>query len=368
MGRPKVVLVIDGPDPDNYLALLAALSQFMCYELVAVIMTGRPVSAVTSLPAHVYNPHASRAVRRDNALHAKGILMRHGGENVPVFTGGMATYSTVPHHMHIHERVTDVFDDAHAGHVLAGELEDAILYLASLEDVVHVICGGPLTDVSRLMSHPLLMGRLGIATAQLGMFGFNSRVQTNAGGRRQFNALADPKAAWDVLMRYPNAFYMIPTDITKDPELGFRSADDFESLSSSSAATELAAMYRMAWPHMWAKMRNSEGGVGIPAHVHDFHPAELMHYLLLESPMHHMSFSRGGRDQVGRYSLSPVGIEHVPHQEHEIDRWGEIDLGPMQENMPLRFVTDGCENSQHRSILSAVLNNIYTNAPLPAFV
>ena len=86
MARPKVAVIVDGPDPDNYICILAALSQMMCFDLVAVIMTGRPVSVFNKeVPPAWLNPGASRAVRRDNALHAKGVLMRHGGESVPVF-------------------------------------------------------------------------------------------------------------------------------------------------------------------------------------------------------------------------------------------------------------------------------------------
>ncbi len=352
---------MDGPDADNYLALMAAISKAMCFDLVAVIMTGRPVSAEMDAVPYAFNARASRAVRRDNALHAKGVLMRHGGEHVPVFSGGRAPYSTVPQHLHIHERVTDVYDDAHAGHELAGDIDDAVAYLATFTGPLHFICAGPLTDIAYLMRQPMLHGKLGIATAQLGMFGFNPRVKTLAGGRRQFNALADPSAAREALLHYPSPFYMVPTDITKDPELGFNSAKEIAKLSRSSATRELAAMYEQAWPEMWGKQ-------GIPAHLHDFHPVELMHILLGLDPFHHRIFSENGRDQIGRYSVSPVGIEHVPHLPHEESRWGEIDLGPRQPDQPLRFLTDGCDNSQHHRILGAVLEAVNSSAHQPAFV
>jgi hypothetical protein len=356
-----VALVVDGPDPDNYLAILAAISQAMCFELVAVIMTGRPVSREMGAEPFDFNPRASKAVRRDNALHAKGILMRHGGEQVPVFSGGRAPFSTIPHHLHIHEHVTDVLDDAHAGHALAGNIDDAVVYLAGLGEQVHLICGGPLTDVAYLIRQPMLHGKLGIATAQLGMFGFNPKVQTFAGGRRQFNATADPSAAHEVLFDYPMPFYLVPTDITKAPELAFGSAAEIAGLSRSSAAKELAAMYAKAWPEMWAKMKS-------PAHVHDFHPVELMDSLLREKPFHHKRFSESGRDRIGRYTVSPVGIEHVPHLPHEKERWGEIDLGAPKQGAPLRFLTDGCDYSQHRRILGGVLNAVRSSTKHGALV
>jgi len=361
--KSKVVLVIDGPDPDNYAALLAALSATMCYELVAVIMTGRPVSTVPKAKPYELNPHASRAVRRDNALHAKGILMRHGGERVPVFSGGLAPYSTVPHDLHIHERVTDVFDDSHAGHELKGDITDAVVYLASFDETIHVICGGPLTDVAYLMRHPMLMHKLGVAVAQLGMFGINPDVKVLAGGRRQFNALADPAAARDVLLHYAGPFYFIPTDVTKAPELAFGGADEIAALSDSSAAQELTAMYRQAWPVMWGGRTPS-----IPAHLHDIHPAVFMDQLLRDVPMHHLRYSRDGHDRIGHYTVSPVGIAHVPHLPHEEDRWGEIDLGEADDNQPPRFLVDGFANEQFRPLLAEILNTITTSSPLPALV
>ena len=36
------------------------------------------------------------------------LLVRHGRENIPVFEGGIAPYSTYPHRVHIDEHVLDV--------------------------------------------------------------------------------------------------------------------------------------------------------------------------------------------------------------------------------------------------------------------
>lgn len=341
MRRPKVVVIVDGPDPDNFICILAAIGALVCFDVIAVIMTGRPVSATAS-KAFAFNSHASRAVRRDNALHAKGILMRHGGEHVPVFEGLRAPFSTVPHHMHIHERVTDIYDDAHAGHVLAGNIDDAVVYLAEQEGMIHIICGGPLTDLAYLMRQPMLFGKLGIVTAQLGMFGFGN-VTTIAGGRRQFNALADAGAARDVLLHYPSELCMIPTDVTKDPGHAFADPDDLATLGSSSALDEILAMYRAAWPIMWQPR-------GEKIFANDFHPVEVMDIILRRNtPV-------AAKGWFGRYTRSQVGIEHVPHLPVEMERWGEIDLGPINYLHPPRFLIDRCDTTKHRAILSAMLN------------
>lgn len=350
-GNNRVVVIIDGPDPDNYVMALAATSSYFGMDVVAVIMTGRPVSASHDDPAYGFNPDASRAVRRDNALHAKGMLMRHGREHIPVFQGLRAPFSTVSHKVHIHERVTDIHDDAHQGHMLAGDIDDAVAYLAGLEGTLHVICGGPLTDLAYLMQQPILSQKLGIVTAQLGMFGFGD-VKTIAGGRRQFNALADPTAVHQVLHEYPEALYMLPTDITKHADHGFDHPDQLtELLGASSAGREVALMYQAAWFSMW-KPR------GERIFVHDVHPAILMKDLLRLSPPHHQAvhmMSRGVR--VGPYRISPAGVLHVPHEAREMERWGEIDLdlSPAVPGKPLRFLVDGVDPSSHRSLLASAL-------------
>lgn len=351
---PDIVLIIDGPDPDNYAALMACLSDTMPFNLSAVIMTGRPVSARMPAPhPSAFNPNASRAVRRDNALHGKGILTRHaGGRDIPVFEGGRAPYSTIPHDKHIHERFTDVFDDMHAGHSLAGDIDDAVAFIATLNGPVHFICGGPMTDLAYLMRQPMLRGKLGKVAAQLGMFGINPRVETIAGKRRQFNVLADVAAARDVLLHYPGQLLMIPTDVTKDPRFAFENASEVARLSSSSAGKELAAMYEQAWPHMW-------GPLGIPAHLHDFHPVVAMRSWLGDG------LQDSGR--VGSYVLEAAEIVHVPHLLDEEDEWGRVDIKRTQlsgtdNRLVAVDITD--TRSLHHWRLTEVLNTIWSSSSL----
>ncbi|HKX73538.1 MAG TPA: nucleoside hydrolase [Candidatus Saccharimonadales bacterium] len=351
----NVVVVVDGPDPDNFAAILAATSAHFGMNVVAVIMTGRPVSAERGVSSFAFNPYATSAVTRDNALHAKGILVRHDRETIPVFMGNRAPYTTVPHYMHIHERVTDIYDDAHAGHQLAGGIDDAVIMLSKIPGTLHFVCGGPLTDVAYFMRQPLLHGKFGILTAQLGMFGTNG-VNVLAGGRRQFNATCDAGAAHSVLFDYPGPVYMVPTDITKLPAFAFNSADELRALATTSTFEEIADMYEAAWPHMW-------GPRNMPAHVHDFHPAELMSLLLKAQAgerTHHLSFVP--RDHVGRYAIAHTGIEAVPYLPADIGRWGEIDLcEPVLNAAPSRFWADGIVTTDHHQILAAALNS-------PAFV
>jgi hypothetical protein len=129
---------------------------------------------------------------------------------------------------------------------------------------------------------------------------------------------------------------------------GFDHPDEFrELLQGSSAGREVADMYEAAWPVMWGPRQER-------IYAHDFHPAELMSALLRLRPPHYSCYSDNG-GQVGRYRVSQVGIEHVPHLGKERGRWGEIDLGPVRPDQPLRFLVDGVDTSEHRAILAASL-------------
>jgi inosine-uridine nucleoside N-ribohydrolase len=342
-----VVVIVDGPDPDNFACALAATSRVLDLDVAAIIMTGRPVSAAQTAKPYEFNPAASKAVRRDNALHMKGLLSRHGREDVPVFEGLRAPYTAIPHGMHIHERVTDVEDDAHAGHYLSGGFDEAVAYLGGLKGKLHLICGGPLTDAAQLMKEPMVSSKLGVMTAQLGMFGGNN-ITAMAGGRRQFNVLADPAAARAILAEYPAPVCLIPTDVTKHAEHSFVDPDDIGALSESSGFDELIRMYRQAWPVMW-------GPRGEKIYVHDFHPAELMG----EIHKNGYQFDPGKENlELGRYGMTPVTIAHVPHSPAEIERWGEIDLADVASaEEPPRFLATSVNTASHRQALAAILNS-----------
>ncbi|MGH3431027.1 MAG: nucleoside hydrolase, partial [Terriglobales bacterium] len=343
----NVVVIVDGPDPDNYACALAATSEALDLNVVAAIVTGRPVSSAQDAKPHDFRAGASKAVRRDNALHMKGILTRHGRGRVPVFEGNRAPYTTVPHGMHIHERVIDIYDDAHADFELAGDFDQAVQYLAGIPGPLHIVCGGPLTDAARLACEPTVREKLGIITAQLGMFG-SPNVKTIAGGRRQFNVIADPFAAEEILTKYWNAVYLIPTDITKDPAHAFDDPDDIAALSQSDAFGELAEMYKKAWPVMWGP-RNEK------IYVHDFHAAELMSSLLYSEQPPHRKVSREAVD-IGRYTTLPAGIGGVPTGNNEKERWGEIDLTDKLDAWRPRFRITRVDTSTNRDVLSRVLN------------
>ncbi|WP_166678134.1 nucleoside hydrolase [Kribbella kalugense] len=347
---------MDGPDPDNYAAALAATSSEYSIAIGGVIMTGRPVNPDHTAKPYEADPAASRAIRHDNAVRMKDLLVRHGRSDVPVYEGGLAPYSTIPHRVHIDEHVLDIAPPLPDSQ-LAGYLADAADRIADLPDTtkVDLICAGPLTDAVHLMSDERIRPKLGALTAQLGMFG-DPQVATMAGGRRQFNVLADADAVRETLAGYPGPVYMIPTDVTKRAEFSFANPDELAALSTTPAFDHLAEMYRRAWPHMWEPR-------GEKIYVHDFHPVELMADLDT-SRQPPVDVQAGQPQDLGRYTLSRVSIAHVPSpgpgdDRAEESRWGEIDLAatPDPQGPPRFLATDvDSDPARHRDTLSRVLN------------
>ena len=318
-------------------------------------MTGRPVNHDHAAKPYEADPEASRIVRHDNAVRMKDVLVRHGRGDVPVFEGGIAPYSLVPHGVHIDEHVLDLAPPLLESQ-LAGGIAEAAHRIAGLPDGTRVdlICAGPLTDARALMNDPRVRPKLGVLTAQLGMFG-SDRVTMMGGGRRQFNVAADSDATRAVLAGYPGPIYIVPTDITKSPEFSFADPGDVATLSDSPAFAGLAEMYLRAYPIMWEPR-------GEKIYFHDFHPVELMANLDSMQPPHQVASDQP--QQVGRYTMTRVSVAHVPSPGPDNDwsdepRWGEIDLQPTPDpHGPQIYLATAIDTDprMHRRILAKVLN------------
>lgn len=351
----NVVILVDGSDPDSYAAALAATSDVFRLNVVAVIMTGRPVN-----PDHRAKPYqadlaASKAVLHDNAIRINDLLIRYGRKNIPVFEDGIAPYSTIPHSAHIDERILDVEPLLPNSRLIAGDMDAALNYLAHLPGVIHFISTSPLTPIPKLIKVPEIKKKLGILTAQIGMFG-EGGVTMMAGGRRQYNALADPDALRETLAGYPGPVYMASAGVTKRAEFAFANPGELAQLATAPAFKHIYKMYKRAWPIIWVPKNEK-------FYVQDFHAVELMADLLTSATPPHMISSLEPQE-LGRYTLSRVSIAHVPSPGPNQDwseeaRWGEIDLKPVPDpDSPLRFLTTGinADPKLHKQLLAQVLN------------
>lgn len=247
----RTIVIVDNVDPDNGVAALAACASSLKLNVAAVIVTGR------------YRPHGSEETLQLNTRRMKGLLVRNGYEQAPVFAGSTPPRAPVPDDAHIDERLLDIYwDERHTAH--DGSLQDALDLVAAMTGELRVVAGGPLTDVAHMMADRRLRERLGFVTAQLGMFGW-ANVRAMAGGRRQFNAVCDPSAARAVLEGWPAPVALIPTDITKASAFAYAHPDELVRLRLPG---EVIAQYAVFWSR--ALIPRDE-----MIYVHDAHPVVL---------------------------------------------------------------------------------------------
>jgi inosine-uridine nucleoside N-ribohydrolase len=289
----QTIVIVDNVDIDNLLAAVVACHPVLNMNVKAVVVTGRTAHPDPTAPIDAIDVEYAEEIRQRNTRRMKGTLTRHGYGNIPVYEGLIAPRTLVPHRVHIDERLLDpYFDEQYMD--TDGSFKDAMEFMSSLTGPIDFIVGGPLSEVASLMHNPQLNGKLGTLTCQLGMFGFNNSVQLMAGGRKQFNAACDPDAVAKVLADYPSTVWMVPTDVTKDPEVGWSNPHLLREIISE----ELILQYVTFWSRA-LKPRNE----GI--FPHDVHPVFAM------------AQSRGNIPSM--YSSTSVEVTNVSHD-------GEIDV------------------------------------------
>jgi inosine-uridine nucleoside N-ribohydrolase len=341
-----VVLTIDWWDRDNHAALLAALTQFMDLNLVAVIMTGRPVSSKPGASPVQFDPEESRQVQRACALNVSGICQRLGRPDVRIFLGGRAPNQVIPHEQF--GRESDPLGDAQQDHPLSGDINDAVAYLDGLPGRINVIVGGPFTDAARLLAEPVLANRLGALVAQGGSFYLGERPNS-------YNALCDPFAAQAVLQHWPGPVWLVPTDVTRHSENSFYGTDELASSATSAAFIELVEAYRPVAARMVVKNHGR-------LYVHDLHAVDLMSYLLTSRGAYRHIDRRGEPNYLGHYLYQEIGGVRVQTRSSERAPAGRIFADPMYAHS---FATDappwfriivGPYETTHRSNLISALN------------
>lgn len=232
--RHKVVIV-DHVDIDNTAAVQAAFHRLLGLEPCAVIVTGRFAHPDRGALIDEHDPAYSAEVRALNARRMKAFLLE-AGIDVPVFEGLTPPATLVPHRVHIDEKLFGLYPDV----ALDGDFNAAIEFLCGLIGQIDFVVGGPLTELAALMREPRLAGRLGTVTCQLGLFG---SIDTMAGGGATFNSGCDPQATREVLFYWPEAVYLMPTDVTKRDAVGFDDPEAFRAFGISEGLVRLYEIF-----------------------------------------------------------------------------------------------------------------------------
>lgn len=219
----KYIVAVDGPDPDNVVAVLLACKAFGA-ENVAVILTGRKLQNGTQ--------EEERYILVLNTARFYSWLARYGFESVQIYDGGIAAHTIIPDTKHFDERNFEDIDSRVAQKPLRHlrELPDR------LDSQFTVIVGGPMTGVRDLLRiDPGLAQRI---NAMYAMYGPPSKEGMFP---KNFNVLCDEPAGVIVLEQLVKAGVKVafaPTDATKHKDIKVR-PEDLNNIFSDSKLMDI---------------------------------------------------------------------------------------------------------------------------------
>ncbi len=276
MPKLPAVFLADAFSWDNPAALLALTSPVSAFEVIAAIISPRPVHSDPEAGLDEYEPELTARIHRLNTGRMAGIMAR-AGRTVAVYQGlsvpatyqlGIPLVTTIPHAKHGDDQRYDLWDDAR--HPIAGSFPQArehlVRYWQHHQTPYSVVVGGAFTDLAELLRDPRLDGAFGTLTAQ-GSWGTSTSTLF---GKEAFNIAVAREAATRVWEKYPGAMYMVPSDITRAREVAFDGANDMARLG---VRPELVAGYRLH-QEVTGQSRLS---------IHDVHPVFLMHQLVAKT-------------------------------------------------------------------------------------
>ncbi len=335
--KDPAILFGDNVAVDTHAAALVASDPARRFDLRAVVNIGRPITRDLSAPRDVCDDDISAEYARLDAQRLVGFLHRAGRE-IPGFVGGIAPIHVVPRARHIDTRNLMMPGDEK---MPVGGFDDLVRLIEGLESPVHIISAGPFTGLPQLLNHPTIGHKFsGIMVGQHGLFDWqDSKVKDPVTGQMQpgtgkigarpfagktnsFNLACDPGAANQTLTTFRGPTYLLPTDITRLPDLEFTGADELAQLGFYG---ELVETYRKAYAEY---RRKQEETAGPPR------PGEiLMHDAQLPGLLDHAIQQRDaqrahGTAEVwyGPHGVIPVSLAHIPHTPEERDRWGSVDI------------------------------------------
>jgi len=224
-----VVVCVDGPNADNQAAAWGANTAFdnEYIKLAGVIVSGTAVNYAPNAPLGSRDDAVSERVQLMHTARMAGLFKR-GGSDVPVFVGKNVrdTYITtpIPHNAHVNHDDYDLYGDnmGMGRKAIAGDFDDALSHLGSLDGPLHVVVGGPFTEVPYFLQRPDIFYKLGHLAAQAG-FEISQRAIYS---KLAFNHEVDEISSAYTFLNYPNNMFYVPSDITRAPAATFQSAEE----------------------------------------------------------------------------------------------------------------------------------------------
>jgi inosine-uridine nucleoside N-ribohydrolase len=318
-------------------AILAATRPGSPLNVIAVFVTGRAASLdpnasietlpdIGSVPFHVLNTRRMAG------------FLQHAGRSVPIYMGE-SVYRTrlrtvIPHGVHVDEHDYDIFGDRETGRV-AGEFLEGLEFLRAYEgEELLVLAGGPLTELALILRHyPDIAAKFSTMVVQAGDFGEGNSSNLLGGQGNSFNGACDPVALYDVMNGYHEDVFILPSNITKDPAIGFKNPGQIATLG---IYRELLTLYIVHHRYTAAKR-------GTPLFIHDLGLVMLLEQII-----------RG--DHEYPYQYEPVKILSVPFDTPapgEPDMRGTIIVEPTTRSKRYRVI--GQDTSQYRDRVATYL-------------
>ena len=311
---PKnIVACIDAPDPDN-LVMLVALFKLFKGSRIHILLTGRPVKMKATKKHQTWEWEREGSIRAQevSAQRVKNFLKHFGINHVRIFNGGIAPRTSVPHHVHFKEyyKFNDV-DPLEA--VVHSELEpqERLIHLM-LKGMWSVVIGAPMTGLYEILQrNPEVADHIEEIHAMYGTWGKTKLLQfeENKPRKKQFNLANDPNAGHAVLMGLDCPIYLLPTEVTRVPEIGFKTAQElWDHLPSNDRSRAIYQLY-LYWFDA-ALYPSKELNPGEKVYIHDLCCA--------------LSLDEKLRNEI--YEFAPIDIESIPHLINDRFSWGEINM------------------------------------------
>ncbi|HET6747104.1 MAG TPA: nucleoside hydrolase [Candidatus Saccharimonadales bacterium] len=310
--KHPAVLFLDNTSWDNMALALAATRPSSLLDVKAIFVTGRAAHTDPNASVEERDENYSSYIHFLNAARLQQFLQNAGRADIPVIMGERVhrtqIRTVIPHRAHVNEEVYDLWDAW--GEARIHEFTEGIQFLRHHKAKKFlVLVGGPLTEVALIQRYaPDVAAKFGTIFVQAGDFADDESTNLLGGKGNSFNGAVDAVALDDVLRGHDGEVILLPSNMTKQSELGFATPDQLAGLGIYPPLLE---GYRVHYEHS-AKRR------GTSLFIHD-----LGLVILAEQRV------RGHQDFPYRYEQ--VGILEVPFGaplSGQPERRGTIVIGP----------------------------------------
>lgn len=337
--KHPTVLFLDNTSADNLALALAATRPSSLLDVKAIFVTGRAAHGDPNASIEERDENYSAYIHRLNTKRMAEFL-RSAGRTVPVFMGE-EVYRTnlrtvIPHGFHVNEEIYDLWNARNAT-TIDGDFAAGLELLRQYEGKkLLVLVGGPLTEVALIRRYlPNIAAKFGKMFIQAGDFATDESTNLLGGKGNSFNGACDAAALHDVLYGHDDEVFILPSNMTKQRELGFATPDDIANLG---IYPRLVDVYRVHYEHS-AKRR------GTSLYIHDLGLAILAEQVI-----------RGEKDFP--YQYKPVRIVEVPYGtplNERPERRGTIIITPAAASN--RYVVTEQDVKQYRDRVAGYLHS-----------